>query len=123
MTFLIRAIASVLLCATALPAFADKLQPNEASPSKSELLQWKENVLDKYKHVAYLNAEYLPIAEKNFLREVRECPAAFSITTEEGTVEGIIVRLLGARRNSEGTFEAGTVSHAFTKRYRAAEIR
>jgi hypothetical protein len=94
MTIVMRAIASIVLCTALMPALAEQTQLNTTAPSEAELLKWKNDVLDRYQHVVYLNAERSPISEADFLRELREHRAAFSMTHEPGNFDQIVVRLL-----------------------------
>jgi hypothetical protein len=98
MTIVARTIASLLLCAAALPALANPQQGIEqgrgASPTEAELVKWKKDVLDRYKHVAYLDAHERPMSETDFLRAVRGGRNAFSMTAAQRNMEHVTVRLL-----------------------------
>ena len=94
MTILRRAIAGMLLCTAVMPALAESTQPNTTAPNEQELLKWKKDVLDRYKHVVYLNSDRSPISEAAFFRELRDHHAAFSMTHEPGNFDEIVVRLL-----------------------------
>jgi hypothetical protein len=94
MKIAVRALASLLLCAATFPACANPMQPAETSPTASELAQWKKDVLDRYKQVAYLNAENLPISESEFLAAVRGGRSPFSMTVAPDSPDRMTVRLL-----------------------------
>lgn len=94
MTILKRAIVSIFLCTAVVPALAEQAQLTTTAPSEGELLKWKKDVLDRYKHVVYLNYERLPISEADFFHELRDHHAAFSMTHELGSFDQIVVHLL-----------------------------
>jgi hypothetical protein len=94
MTLFKRVIAAILLCVATAPAFADQGQPSGAAASEAEMLKWKKDVLDRYKHVDYLDSENSPISEGDFIRALRERHAAFSMTHDQGSFERIVVRLM-----------------------------
>lgn len=94
MTILKCAIVSILLCTAVVPALAEQTQLTTTAPSEAELLNWKKDVLDRYKHVVYLNSERSPISEADFFQQLRDHRASFSMTHEPASFDQIVVRLL-----------------------------
>lgn len=94
MTLFNRAIATMLLCAAVLPAFAEQARPSAGRPNEAELLKWKKDVLDRYKHVDYFNSKNVPISEGDFMRELREHHSGFTMTITQDNFERMVVRLM-----------------------------